>query len=72
MTAGVRRKKRSKTHNRSEERFLIGGNSANFQATYNRKSEKQTFNTTYLVLVGYGRLAEADGRKRAGDGQNAF
>ena len=53
-------------------RFLIGRNrtkrakfrgSPLFQATYNIKTEKQTINSTYLVSVGCGRLAEGKGHK---------
>ena len=59
--------KSSKTHKRLKERFLIGQNKTKrahfwrsplFRATYNRKAEKQTVNSTYLVSVGCGRLAE--------------
>ena len=48
-------KKRSKAHKRLKERFLIGRNrtkranfreSPLFQATYNRKTEEQTINST--------------------------
>ena len=58
---------RSKTHKRLKEHFLIGRNmtkcahfrgSPLFQATYNIKTEKQTINSTYLVSVRCGRLAE--------------
>ena len=50
-------KKRSKTHKRLKQRFLIGRNrterahfrgSPLFQATYTIKTEKQTINSTYL------------------------
>ena len=50
--------KRSKTHKRSKECFLIGQNRTKhahfwgshlFQATYNLKTEKQTINSTCLV-----------------------
>ena len=53
--------KRSKTHRRLKERFLIGRNrtkranfrgSPLFQATYNVKTAKQTINPTHLVSVG--------------------
>ena len=66
LTASVL-KKRSKTHKRLKERFLIRRNRtkrANFrgcplcQATYNIKTEKQTINSTHLVSVGCGRLVE--------------
>ena len=64
---------RSKTHKRLKERILIGRNrtkranfrgSPLFQATYktnkqNRKKKK--INSTYLVSVGCGRLAEGKG-----------
>ena len=61
----------SKTHTRLKERFYIGRNGTKrsnfrgsplFQATYKRKTEKQTINSTYLVSV---RCSEAGGRKRA-------
>ena len=54
----------SKTHRRLKERFLIRRNrtkrahfpgSPLFQATCNKKPEKQTMNSTYLVSVGCGR-----------------
>ena len=56
-----------KAHNRWKERFLTGRNrtkrticrgSPLFQATYNRKTEKQTIKSTCLVSVRCGRLAE--------------
>ena len=59
--------KKVQTCKRLKERFLIGSNrtkranfrgSPLFQATYNIKTEKQTTDTTYLVSVGCGRLAE--------------
>ena len=68
--------KRSKTHRRLKERFLIGRNrtkranfrgSPLFQATYNIKTDrkkKQTINSICLVSV---RCSEAGGRKRARD-----
>ena len=34
-----------------------------FQATYNIKTEEQTINSTYLVSVGCGRLAEGKGHE---------
>ena len=61
---------RSKTHQRLEERFLIGRNrttSANFrgiplfQARYNIKTQKQSISSTSLVSVGCERLAEGKG-----------
>ena len=66
--------KRSKTHKMWKERFLIRRNrtkratfrgSPVFQATYNNnnKTEKQTINSTYLVSVGCGRLAEGKGHE---------
>ena len=63
---------RSKTNKRLKERFLIGQNgtkranfrgSALFQATYDVKTEKQTIDSTYLVSVGCGRLAEGSGHE---------
>ena len=60
LTASVL-KKRSKTHKRLNERFLIGQNrkkretfpgSPLFQARYNIKTEKETINSTYLLSVG--------------------
>ena len=50
--------KRSKTHKRLKEGFLIGQTGQNlhifevvlFQATYNIKTEKQTINSTYFVF----------------------
>ena len=63
---------RSKTHKRLNERFFIGQNrtkhatfwgSPLFQASYNIKTEKQTINSTYLVSVGCGRLAEGKGHE---------
>ena len=67
-----RSEKRSKTHKRLKERFLIGRNrtkraifrgSPLFQATYNiktgkNKNNKKPSNSTYLVSVGCERLAE--------------
>ena len=60
-----------KTNKRLKEHFLIGRNrtkrahfpgSPLFQATYNIKTEeKKTINSTYLVSVGCGRLAEGTG-----------
>ena len=64
--------KRSKTHKRLKECFLIGRNrtkhanfwgSPLFQATYNMKTEKQTINSTYLVSVGCRRLVEGKEHK---------
>ena len=63
---------RSQTHKRLKERFLLGRNrtkrahfrgSPLYQTTYNRKTEKQTINSTYFVSVGYGRLAEGKGTR---------
>ena len=67
--------KKSRTHKRLKERFLIGWNrtkranfwgSPLFQATYNITTERKTttINSTYLVSV---RCSEAGGRKRARD-----
>ena len=66
-----RSEKRSKTHKRLKERFLIRRNRTKranfrgnplFQATYNNnKTEKQTMNSTYLVSVERWRLAEGKG-----------
>ena len=65
-------KKRFKTLKILKERFFIGRNrtkrahfrgSPLFQATYNRKTEKQTINTTCLESVGYGKLAEGKGHE---------
>ena len=65
-------KKRSQTHKKLKECFLIGRNrtkcanfqeSPPFQATYNIKTEKQPSILTYLVSVGCGRLAEGKGHE---------
>ena len=66
-----RAKERPKTYKRLKERFLIGrnrtkrasfGGSPLFQATYNVKTFFfKTINSTYLVSVGCGRLAEGIG-----------
>ena len=62
----------TKTHKRLKERFLIGRNmtkrehfrgSPLFQATYKIKTGKQTINSTYLLSVGSGRLAEGNGHE---------
>ena len=71
LTASVL-EKRSKTRKRLKERFLTGRNRTKranflgtplFKATYNIKTEKQTINSTYLVSVGCGRLAEGKGHE---------
>ena len=68
-------KKDPKIHKRWKERFLIRWNrterayfrgSPLFQATYkinNINNRKQTINSTYLVSVGCGRLAEGKGHE---------
>ena len=59
--------RRSKTHKRLKERFLIGRNrtkranvrgSPLSQATYNRKTEKQTITSAYLASVRCAKLAK--------------
>ena len=64
--------RRSKTNKRLKERFLIEQNRTKraifrgrplLQATYNRKTEKQTVNSTYLVSTGCKRLAEGKGHE---------
>ena len=60
------------SYKRLKERFLIGQNTTKrahfrgsplFQATHDIKTEKQAINSTYLVSVGCGRLAEGKGHE---------
>ena len=53
---------RSKTHERLKERFLIGRN---------RTKRAHFINSTYLVSVGYGRLAEGKGHETDSPGKRA-
>ena len=70
LTASVL-KRRSKTHKKLKERFLVGRNKTKranfrrsplFQATYNIK-KKKAITSTYLVSFGSGRLAEGKGHE---------